>query len=531
MDLPFENSLISVALALGARDVAGWSGSEECVARDVPILRSSDVAEFRKSILAGEDPLGESFCAIRSPEERRPRGATYTPYQIVRAMIAWASDYSAPARIVDPGTGSGRFLVEAGRRFPRARLLGIELDPVAAIVARGHLAAAGLAERSTVVVGDYRQFEIARIAGKTLFLGNPPYVRHHLIEPSWKQWFTDEAEKLGLRASQLAGLHIHFLLATAAKAAPGDYGVFITAAEWLDVNYGSAARDLFLNELGGQRMVILEPKAMPFPDAATTGLITCFEKGTEPRTVYVRRISNGEDLNKLEGGKPVSRRRLGTEDRWSHVTRNRPKSPAGYVPLGEICRVHRGQVTGANKFWIAGDHSADLPDSVLYPAITKARELYSAGQELTSASKLRRVIDLPVDLAEIDADDRPRVIEFLQKAKRFGADNGYVARNRKAWWSVGLKQPAPILATYMARRPPAFVLNRVGACHINIAHGLYPREQFSDPVLRNLVQFLSTNVSLLDGRTYAGGLTKFEPREMERFLVPEAAMLAEGEYG
>jgi hypothetical protein len=30
-----------------------------------------------------------------------------------------------------------------------------------------------------------------------------------------------------------------------------------------------------------------------------------------------------------------------------------------------------------------------------------------------------------------------------------------------------------------------------------------------------------------DGRTYAGGLTKFEPREMERLLVPRPELLAD----
>ena len=200
------------------------------------------------------------------------------------------------------------------------------------------------------------------------------------------------------------------------------------------------------------------------------------------------------------------------------------------MQLGEICRVHRGQVTGANKVWIAGEHSYAVPKSVLYPAVTKAKELYSAGKELTSVSNLRCVIDLPLDLNEINPDEHPPVIEFLEKAKQSGVDRGYVARNRKAWWSVGLKDPAPILATYMARRPPAFVLNSVGARHINIAHGLYPREEFGAQVLRNLVEFLSTNVSLTDGRTYAGGLTKFEPREMERFLVPAPKRLAEGDF-
>ena len=81
---------------------------------------------------------------------------------------------------------------------------------------------------------------------------------------------------------------------------------------------------------------------------------------------------------------------------------------------------------------------------------------------------------------------------FLEKVKKLGAHQTYIAANRKAWWSVGLRKPAPILATYMARRPPAFVRNEVAARHINVAHGLYPREQLSERVLSNLVEYLST---------------------------------------
>jgi hypothetical protein len=33
-----------------------------------------------------------------------------------------------------------------------------------------------------------------------------------------------------------------------------------------------------------------------------------------------------------------------------------------------------------------------------------------------------------------------------------------------------------------------------------------------------------------EGRTYAGGLTKFEPREMERLLVPHPELLADKSF-
>ncbi len=125
----------------------------------------------------------------------------------------------------------------------------------------------------------------------------------------------------------------------------------------------------------------------------------------------------------------------------------------------------------------------------------------------------------------LSRQEREQIDTFLNWARALGAPSGFIARYRKAWWSVGLREPAPILATYMARRPPRFVRNSAKVRHINIAHGLYPREQLLDEQLRALAMHLSRATSLTEGRTYAGGLTKFEPREMERLLVPRPELL------
>src|ERR1700733_10519406 len=152
------------------------------------------------------------------------------------------------------------------RRWPRASLVGIETDPAAALVARANLAAAGLAGRSRVVLADYRTAEIPPPPGRTLYLGNPPYVRHHQIPAAWKAWLARTAGERGLAASALAGLHAHFFLATACHAAPGDLGAFITAAEWLDVNYGRLVRALMLGPLGGESVHLIEPAVPVFSD-------------------------------------------------------------------------------------------------------------------------------------------------------------------------------------------------------------------------------------------------------------------------
>jgi hypothetical protein len=172
-----------------------------------------------------------------------------------------------------------------------------------------------------------------------------------------------------------------------------------------------------------------------------------------------------------------------------------------------------------------------LPPSLLFPTITRARELFAAHGTLEDAATLKRVIDLPVDLDSLGDGVRKLVERFLRWAKRMGAHKGYIAKNRRAWWSVGLREPPPIMATYMARRSPAFVLNQAGARYINIAHGLYPREPLSSLVITRLVEYLSASAALAHGRTYAGGLVKFEPREMERMIVPSAEVLAQSSPG
>jgi adenine-specific DNA-methyltransferase len=521
-----ERDLVGLALALGAEDLGKLTTAERVLARGASRVPPSAVARARRLIARGEDPLGEAFSAVRAPAERRKQGATYTPPAIVDAMVEWAAREGRPQRVVDPGAGSARFLVASGRRFRSARLVAVELDPMAALLARAHLVASGMADRSYVLVGDFRQAALREHDSTTLFVGNPPYVRHHLLGSRWKAWLTRTAERMGHQASQLAGLHVHFFLATVDQGAPGDYGAYITAAEWLDVNYGELVRRLFLNGLGGTALFVLEPTVAAFPDAQTTAAITTFKLGGRPASIRLRRVAAIDELRPLEGGRLIRRERLDVAARWTPLIRATRKVPEGFVELGELCRVRRGQVTGANDFWIYGDHANGLPSEVLYASVTRARELYAAGRFLTDASHLRRVIDLPEDLDRIDATYRRHVEKFLKAARAAGVHRGYIASHRKAWWSVGLYEPAPIIATYMARRPPNFVRNMADARHINIAHGIYPREAMSAPLLDALAEYLATSTKVTDGRTYAGGLTKFEPKEMERLLVPDPSVLS-----
>ena len=510
--------------------LARLSPSEANLVRGLaPLDRDADALELSDLVCAGGDPLGEAFTRLRSPRCRRSLGATYTPPEIVSSMVNWVAGRACPARVVDPGTGSARFLLAAGRAFPEASLVGVEIDPLAGLLARANLTAAGFDQRSHIVIGDYRNTDLGDSAGITAYLGNPPYVRHHQIESSWKQWLARTAAGLGLVANGLAGLHVHFLLATALRAGRGDVGSFVTSAEWLDVNYGRLLRELVSTVLGGLSIHLVDPEANPFRDAAATAAVTCFEVGTSAPSIAIRRVKDSAGLGVLDGGREFRREQLRSAPRWSPLLNGASRPPEGYVELGELCRVHRGAVTGANAIWITHTDNPALPRSVLFPSITRARELFEARSgTILDTGRLRSVVDLPADLTIFDDDDRLLIERFLRAAERRGVRAGYIARNRNPWWSVRLRSSAPILATYMARRPPTFVRNIAAVHNVNVAHGIYPREPMSPTALDSLAAALRAAAPEAVGRTYAGGLVKFEPSEMARISVPSPAMLDEG---
>ncbi len=362
---------------------------------------------------------------------------------------------------------------------------------------------------------DYLQMAVPPHDGITACVGNPPYVRHHDLPTEVKAWGRAAAERIGIPLSGLAGLHTYFFVATALHGRAGDVGCFVTSAEWLDVNYGVAVRELLLDGLGGQSVQLVDPTALPFDDAATTAAVSYFEIGSRPRLLSMRMVDSAASLRPLGGGRLVPRNELERAQRWSPFVRATDTMPEGHVELGELCRVHRGQVTGSNATWVVPSGDTPLvPERYLLPAVTRARELFDAGERLESTAPLRRVIDLPNDLNELDPAERRGVEEFLEAARRAGVADGYVARNRRAWWSVNLREPAPILATYMARRPPAFVRNTTGARHINIAHGIYPRKPLPDRALDRLADALRSAVRLELGRTYAGGRKPEDVRDL-----------------
>jgi predicted RNA methylase len=461
------------------------------------------------------DSFGRDYCLDHSAEQRRAMGVTLTPEWLVRWMLGCASVQGQFDRVIDPGCGTARFALMAAQRWPHARVIGIEALPELAALARRAISETRLGHRVDIEEADFRGLEASPGTGKTLYIGNPPYVRHHDVDARWKDWYRVEMARLAIDASALAGLHAHFLLKTALLARPGDAFCYVIPAEWLDTGYGDALRQL----LAGDRLPVAEmwlaDKDEPIFDGALVSSVVIAGRVGEPtEKVRLGRLAES-------GAQPlrtVPRIKLAACARWSEFWHEARAVGTG-VEVGEIFEVRRGQVTGNNALWVYGSGYRDaLPAEVLRPTVTRARELLDLDEAvLRDSSLLKRVIDLPADWSEsLDEGGAQQTKEFLKWAEQHGGHASYIARHRKPWFRVRLGAPAPILMTYMARRPPRFVRNMASAAILNIAHGLYPRQPMAAADLDAAVRALNDAADIRDGRAYAGNLVKFEPGDAMR---------------
>jgi hypothetical protein len=506
--------ITGLAAACGAAEAGGpLSPAELEVLRQAAPVTTHDAREVRAAILDGDDPLGSAFLAARSVERRRADGAFYTGKEIRRAMLAWAMEFR-PQRLVDPGSGSGRYTADALRERPEMNVVAIDSDPVATLMTRAVVATVR-APNARVLCADYLSVSLEPIDGRTAFVGNPPYVRHHDLAPELKRYAKTLSREAGLEASGLSGLHVWFFVATYLRhAARGDIGAFVTSAQWLEAKYGAIVRDLLSGSLGGRALLLFDAASSPF-EAMTTAAIATFEIGKTVGSMLFARVQDPNARFDLERtGVAVDATALRGSRRWSELFGGDADGVDGHT-IGSSFRVSRGQVTGDNEFFVlTRERARELRiEEFCIPVISSAREVLSSDGVVADDPQRRVALQIPRTLDRASAP--PALARYLAEGEARGVHRGYIASHRKPWYSIDYPRP-PIVATYMARRPPRFARNPEGLGILNVLHGLFPREPMSDDALQTMVERLNAMEARFErhGRLYHGGLRKFEPSDL-----------------
>ncbi len=97
--------------------------------------------------------------------QRRPGDRYYTPDELARVLVGLLPLYSSDV-VVEPSVGGGAFARAIRAQVPRARLIGVDIDPQAAGFQDCHTAA---------IAGDFLEHSLVGLGTPDWVIGNPPY--------------------------------------------------------------------------------------------------------------------------------------------------------------------------------------------------------------------------------------------------------------------------------------------------------------------------------------------------------------------
>ena len=462
-------------------------------------------------------------------KERNILGQYSTPYSLASDIMKYVRGLmdTPVVSFLEPAIGTGVFYSAFLDHFNAdSRAVGYEIDSCYAEPSRRLWSGLNL---------DLRQADFLTAIPDdkySLIVTNPPYSRHHHIGAVRKQYLQAQVEAYaGVRLSGLSGLYAYFLILSTRWLCQGGLSCWLVPSEFMDVNYGKGIKEYLAKNVELLSIHRFEPSDLQFADALVTSSVVVFRNS--PPTDNPVLFSSGGSILHPESSMMVTREKLQPSAKWSQLFHGFTTDYKQKTTRGDYFTVKRGIATGNNKFFIVTAATAteyEIPKQFLVPVLPAPRNLPKDEvlEETETSQSSDRLFLLRCDLHEDDLKlSYPKLWTYIEKGMKEGVNERYNCRSRDPWYSCEVREPSPILVTYMGRSDSnrqvfRFIMNRTQAVATNSYLLLYPKEPFKykmrEPeILRNVWKALNSipkEELKKCGRVYGGGLYKLEPKEL-----------------
>ncbi|MFT3944047.1 MAG: N-6 DNA methylase [Ancrocorticia sp.] len=486
-------------------------------------------------------------------QDRKARGAFFTPAPIAEFMVRWAVR-SLRDRVMDPSCGDAAFLLPAARHLTELAAVegargpagerssatfiphvhGVDIhEPTAAAALEAIAAAGGTAH---VTVDDF--FNVAPSPRFDAIVGNPPYIRYQGFTGIARTRAREAALRAGVSLTALASSWAAFVIHASQFLVPGGRLAFVLPAELLSVNYAGPVRRFLFEHFGNVELIMFEHQV--FPDAeADVVLLMASNYGGRTASAVIRQVPDETHLD--DDVTPLHWAPLDPTEKWTGLLVE-PEAQATlsmlvdgglFVSLSEWGDTKLGAVTGGNQYFaLSPERVKELGLTrrdlvrVSPPGSSHLRglELSSSGLgALSRAGKATWLFYPKEPLSRAAA-------EYVEAGQRAGVNQAYKCRVRTPWYKVPLLAVPDLFLTCMNADTPRLTTNSAGAHHLNSIHGVYLQDGVTE-LGRELLPLASLNSATLlhaevTGRSYGGGILKLEPREASVWMMPSAALVA-----
>jgi adenine-specific DNA-methyltransferase len=337
-------------------------------------------------------------------------------------------------------------------------------------------------------------------------------------------------ERTGLHISRRAGLHVFFLIRALEIAATGARIAFITPANWLDVDYGRAAKEYLVSHATIEGIITFDDGHSLFGRVRTSPSISLIQKSKGGGRPTRGILLEPGDLPPVEAIPSLLNKRLPGRVDGDRGKTTRPQLVR--VRLGDVAKVQRGVATGMNRFFVISEEErarrhleeADLRACLATPRLYRGTEITNEMIELLPPTAPRWL--LSVHDAEVEKAKTP-MGRYLRYGKRsLRAHKTYLTSHRRLWFAPESRANAPILFSYFNRPTGRFVRNRTGAVPLNNWLVIEPKDGIDPDLLFAALSHPAVLDQLrMNARRYGKGMWKLEPSELSQIELTSRVTL------
>ncbi len=485
-------------------------------------------------------------------EDRKQRGAFFTPPAIAEFLASWAIAGRPHARVLDPTCGEGVFLRAAGRVLQSlagtqadlsSQIYGIDLHKDSLVETRRMLQGEGL--DAHVIGRDFFAVPppvdlFSQLPPFDAVVGNPPFIRYQRHVGEARRLSALAALRQGVTLSGLASSWAAVLVHAGAFLAPDGRLAVVLPAELLTVGYAEPVRRWLRDRFASVQLILFE--RLQFEDALED-VVLLLARGTGGCDAFsLNHVSNAEDLVHYQqfDSSPVA---LAERGKWTDLLLTAGERQAfrrvverHLVPLGDYGSPELGTVTGANDFFTLNEQTRqeyELDQGRHVSPISPPGTKHLRGLSFTRSDweHLRDVGAAVWILCPERDDGAPGLQRYLARGERLGVNTAYKCRVRTPWWRPPVVAPPDLFFTYMSHYFPRLIANQAKVSFVNSMHGVRLHKQ-APAIASDALPLLSMNSATMlgaevMGRSYGGGILKMEPREAAALPVPSPDQLAQ----
>ena len=442
---------------------------------------SISVDEQSEPVVAIDEPIEHTFGGVpveevvtadlqvlRADSDRKARGAFFTPPAIATFLARWAIAGRPDAKILDPTSGEGIFLLAAGQQLRdlgapvgvlNEQVYGVDLHEPSLRQTMRLLEAEGL--DASLVEADFfdvpppQQELFATLPLFDAVIGNPPFVRYQQHIGAARKLSAKAAMSQGVRLSGLASSWAALLVHAGAFLKPDGRIAMVIPAELLTVGYAEPVRQWLRRRFAAVKLVLFD--RLQFANVLEDVVLVLAHGtgGCDAFSVYY--VDDAEDLYQVQPFDEFAMT-LSEEGKWTDLLLSneqrrlfRQVTADQFVGLGSYGAPELGTVTGANAFFTLTEPTRDEYGLVAGKDVRRIcppGTRYLRGLTMTSFEwrRLRDAGEAVWILFPEGNEPSDNVRRYLQVGEEAGVPEAYKCRVRTPWWRPPLVSPPdPVL--------------------------------------------------------------------------------------